>query len=247
MKARKSEVIVLGRGLAAAALAVLLVEQGRRVALLVEEPGWEQGVRPAWPGWHLPIPGVAPAAAHEAPDRLAAAGAALLAKWHAGALPGIEAQQVGHPDPLWLLDYGQLLPALGARVAAGERSWCAENTHVRGLSVIENAALGAVAEDARYDARVVVNAAEDERHAAFSRMLRQPGALALSTVVPEPSASPRLADSALAAFPGAQPFARDGGTLYVGPATVKGAWQVRGVAGWPLLALGAAAWLAEQV
>jgi hypothetical protein len=155
---RKVEIIVLGRGLAAAALAALLVARGRAVALLVEEPGWETGQRRDAPGEHQGEHIV-----------LAERGALLLAEWQAAGVPGLS-REGAH----WLLDYDRLLPALGEQIAAGERSSVALGTHVRGISVIEGAILGAIAEDARYDARIVVNAAQDERHAAFGRMMREP-------------------------------------------------------------------------
>lgn len=237
---RKVEVIVLGRGLAAAALALLLAQRGRRVALLVEEPGWDSATYPAWQGWH-----------HAKEQRVrAAAGAALLAQWQTAAMPGIAA----HPTdagPLWRLDYAALLPALGQRIEqlgepeegtrADRRStWIAQATRVRGISVIENAILGAIAEDARYDARAVVNAAEDARYSAFARMMRQPASLDLRPVTPD------LPPDTPATWPAAAAL-RDHAALEVGATPVVGAWQLRGIAGWPLLALGAALRLAEQL
>lgn len=214
---RKVETIVIGRGLAGAALAEALVQRGKRVALLVEEPGWEQGVRPASQVWHT----------GEERTALAEAGVARLRAWQAEGLPGIEQQDDG-----WLLDYDKLLPALGKRVAAGERCWMVVGTRVRGISVIENAVLGVIAEDARYDARQVINAAEDERYANLARMMRQRDALDLR---------PTSLDTPPASFP------RDHSDLALGETAVAGAWRVRGVAGWPLLALGAAARLAEAL
>ncbi len=189
---RKAEIIVLGRGLAAAALAALLVARGRTVALLVEEPSWERGMRTAKAG-----------ALTGTDAELAAHGSALLPAWQAARLPGISSAEEKEP-PVWSLDYDLLLPALGEQVAAAERCWLAMDTHVRGISVIEGAILGAIAEDSRYDARVLVNAAEDERQSAFARMMRE-------------------------------------------PQRVQGAWRINGVAGSPLLALGHAAQLAEQL
>lgn len=107
---RKVDIVVLGRGLLAATLALLLAERGKKVALLVE--GNEERVDPA-------------------------------------ILPLIE------------------------RINTFEKCYAVVGTRVRGISVIENGILGAIAEDARYDSRIVVNLAEDERHAAFRRMMHQ--------------------------------------------------------------------------
>ena len=93
------------------------------------------------------------------------------------------------PPPLWLLDYEQLLPALAERIAAGKRCWVAEATRVRGISVIENAILGAIAEDARYDARQLINAAEGKRYASFARMMRRRHSLDLVPFTPTASAT----------------------------------------------------------
>lgn len=233
---RKVDVIVLGRSLAAAALADVLAQGGRRVALLAESPGWERGVRPAWQGWHI---GQSTA--------FAQAGAALLAQWQNAGLPGIATHDVGHVYPLWLLNLDALLPALGEPIAATEGCWVATETQVRGVSVIENAILGAIAEDARYDARHVVNAGEDERHTAYSRMMREPHALDLSPVTPQVSDTVYLDAREQIGYPGAVPFTRDQTGVTVGPTSVQGAWRVAGVAGWPLLALGAAQQLATQL
>ncbi|MDQ4075438.1 MAG: hypothetical protein M3220_04235 [Chloroflexota bacterium] len=233
---RKVETIVLGRGLAAAALADTLRQQGRRVALLVEAPGWEQGTRAAWRGWHR---GSARAA-------LAERGEVLLKEWQAVGLPGITFHDVGHELPVWLLDYGQLLPAIGECIAAGEDCWVAVGTRVRGISVIENAILGAIAEDSRYDARQAINAAEDERYAAFARMMRHPDKLDLVPVTPTDNLRLGIRDDGSSAWPGASPFVRDRSEVAIEETPVMGAWRVRGVAGWPLLALGATTRLTEQ-
>ncbi len=191
------------------------------MALLVEAPGWERGARATRPDSHSDPARVA----------LAEAGAALLQGWLAEGLPGIaRADEAG--DDNWLLDYDKLLPALGERVAAGERCWLAVETRVRGISVIENAILGTIAEDSRYDARQVVNAAEDERYAAFARMIRQPDVLELTQE---------------GGHHGSPPLPRDRSALAIGETAVRGAWRMRGVAGWPLLALGAAAQLAQRL
>jgi hypothetical protein len=113
---RKVDVVVLGRGLLAATLSLLLAERGKKVALLVETPGWDIGV-----------------GSDEA-----------------------EFQRIGD------------------RISQFEKCYCVVGTRVRGISVIENAVLGAIAEDARYDSRIVINVAEDARHAAFARMMHQP-------------------------------------------------------------------------
>lgn len=68
----------------------------------------------------------------------------------------------------------EYLAAIYERIATFEKCYAVVGTRVRGISVIENSILGAIAEDARYDSRIVVNLAEDERHAAFARMMRQP-------------------------------------------------------------------------
>ncbi|HEX8681196.1 MAG TPA: hypothetical protein VF707_02710 [Ardenticatenaceae bacterium] len=233
---RKVEVIILGRGLAAAALADALAQSGRRVALLAEEPGWERGTRPAWRGWHI-----------GAQTAFAVAGAEMLAGWQAAGLPGITEHDVGHAYPFWLLDLDQLLPALGERVAASAGCWVATETRVRGVSVIENAILGVIAEDSRYDARHVVNAAEDERHAAFARMMREPQSLALSHFTPTPDETVAVSASNQVSYPAATPFLRDEPAPTLGPTSVQGAWRIAGVAGWPVLALGAATQLAAQL
>lgn len=110
---RKVDIVVLGRGLLAATLALLLAERGKKVALLVE-------------------------------------GSAELVD----------------PTTLPLLE----------RINTFEKCYAVVGTRVRGISVIENGILGAIAEDARYDSRIVVNLAEDERQTAFRRMMHQPPA-----------------------------------------------------------------------
>jgi glycine/D-amino acid oxidase-like deaminating enzyme len=115
---KRVECVVLGRGMIAATLALLLAEQGKTVALLVERR--DAGGDPVSP----------------------------------------------HDDAT--------LTALYERVASFEKCHCVVGTWVRGISVIENVILGAIAEDARYDSRIVVNASQDERHAAYARMMRQP-------------------------------------------------------------------------
>jgi thioredoxin reductase len=106
---RKVDVVVLGRGLLAATLALLVAERGKKVALLVE---------------------------------------------------GDEAV-----DPT--------VASMMERINTFEKCYAVVGTRVRGISVIENGILGAIAEDARYDSRIVVNLAEDARHAAFARMMHQ--------------------------------------------------------------------------
>ena len=251
---RKVEIVVLGRGLAASALADGLVQQGRGVALLVEQPAWEGGLRPGWEGWHVANepgnvganPSARPggkreplaAGKREGLPLLAAEGAKQLAAWQKEGLPGISSHPLGNRPPLWLLDYDQLLPALGERIAAGTGCWVAEGTRVRGISVIENAILGAIAEDARYDARQVINAAEDKRYAAFARMMRRRHSLDLVPFTPTASTSVNGTQDGQAAYPNALPFNRDRHQPMIEETTVKGAWRMYGVAGWPLLALG---------
>ncbi len=231
---RKVEVIVLGRGLAAAACAKQLVEQGRRVAWLVEQPGWETGWRPAWLGWHL---------ANPERLQLAKKGAQELAMWQADGLPGISSHIIEESQyPLWLLNYEELLPALGERIAAGTTCWVANGTYIRGISVIESAILGAIAEDARYDARELINAAEGKRYAAFARMMRRPHTLQLTLFTPTaaPNSIPPINVTAdgNATYPNARPFERDAHAPTAEETTVKGATRIYGVAGWPLLTLG---------
>lgn len=226
---RKVEVIVLGRGLAAAATADQLVQQGRRVAWLVEQPGQETGWRPAWPGWHV---------TNQARLQLATKGAEQLAKWQADGLPGISSHELDHPHPLWLLNYEQLLPALAERIAAGTRCWVANNTYIRGISVIEHAILGAIAEDARYDGRQVINAAEGKRYASFARMMRRPHRLQLASFRPTAATGISATADGNASYPNALRFQRDSHPATVEETTVKGATRVYGVAGWPLLTLG---------
>lgn len=137
---RKVDVVILGRGLLAATLALLLAEREKRVALLVEAPGWDVS-----------------AGSDEASLQL-----------------------------------------LGERLEQFEKCYCVVGTRVRGISVIENAILGAIAEDARYDSRVVVNLAEDARHSAFARMMHQ---------------SPAVSTT---------------GVTRIVPATVTGGWQLEG-------------------
>lgn len=233
---RKVDTIVLGRGLAAATLAWALAQAGRRVALLVEEPGWAADLHPAW------------VAAHPTGEQatLAARGAAMLQAWQAQGLPGITEQPIAGGESLWLLDYDRLLPALGEQLGAGEGCWCAVGTRVRGISVIENAILGAIAEDARYDARQLVNAAEDERHSAFARMMRHPRTLDLQPSAPVlPTPLPRLEQPTLALLTAPRPH--DRGAPVAEETPVRGAWRLAGVAGWPLLALGLAADLADRL
>lgn len=226
---RKVEVIVLGRGLAAAATADRLVEQGRRVALLVEQPGWETGWRPAWQGWH---------SADEKHKELAAKGADVLAMWQADGLPGITSHTVDSEYPLWLLHYEDLLPALGERIAAKERCWVANETYVRGISVIEHAILGAIAEDARYDARELINAAEGKRYTAFARMMRRPHTLQLAAFTPSADSLVNVTIDGKAHYPNATAYMRDSHPPTAEETTVKGATRLYGIAGWPLLILG---------
>jgi hypothetical protein len=233
---RKVDVIVLGRGLAAAAAADALALAGRRVALLAEAPGWERGVRPGWQGWYIGQPTV-----------FAAAGAATLERWQAEGLPGLTPHDVGHLYPLWLVNLDELLPALGERIGAAPGCWVATETQVRGVSVIENGILGAIAEDSRYDARHVVNASEDERHAAYARMMRKPHELELTLVTPHSSDEIYLKPDGVLGYPEAAPYWRDDQPIVVGPTSVQGAWRVAGVAGRPTLAIGAALHVAEQV
>jgi hypothetical protein len=234
---RKVQVIVLGRGLAAIALAERLVAAGKQIALLAEAPVLEQGTRAGYRGWHR--------STHAA--TMAAQGKELLQQWQAEGVPGLTTSVVDGPFPLWLIDYDRLFPELIRRIAAGEKSHVAESTRVRGISVIENAVLGAIAEDSRYDARQIINAAEDERYAAFARMLRHREQLALTPFSPSDTPEPRLTSEYGAGWSGALPYLRDGGELTVGKSTVTGAWHVRGVAGWPLLALGCAVQLARHL
>ncbi len=107
---RKVDVVVLGRGLFAATLAVILADRGKKVALLVE--GNEETVDPA------------------------------------------------------------LFPLI-QQLNSIEKCYAVVGTWVRGISVIENSILGAIAEDARYNSRLVLNLAEDARHAAIARMMHQ--------------------------------------------------------------------------
>lgn len=232
---RRVEIIVLGRGLAATALADLLAAAGRRVALLVESPGFESDRRPAWRGWHT-----------ESAAALAAQGQRLLKQWTDDGLPGIHPIPANNP-PAALLDLNHLLPALGARVAAAEGCYLGRGGRVRGISVIENTVLGAIAEEARYDGRIVVNAAEDGRYNAFARMLHRPSHLELSPFSPAPAETVHIEAAGVARYPDAVPFSRDRAPAEAGPTGVEGAFQIRGVAGWPLLALGAAARLADTI
>jgi glycine/D-amino acid oxidase-like deaminating enzyme len=232
---RKVEVVVLGRGLAAVALAWLLAEQGRSVALLVESPGLESGPRPGWRGWH-----------RGPPSSLAAAGEEQLRRWYDAGVPGIEAHDAGE-WPLWLLDYDLLLPDLADGLRAQKGCFVATGTRVRGISIIENRVLGAIAEDARYDARSLVNAAEDERYAAFMRMMRQPDNLELQPFSPIASPSIHFASDGTPAYPRATPFLRDRLPPAGESLSTAGACRIRGVAGWPLLALGAARHLLTRV
>lgn len=116
---RKVDIVILGRGLLAGTLALLLAERRKRVAWLVEATGTADDDTP-------------------------------------------------------ITDIDPLLQAMGERLAAIDKCYFITNTRVRGVSVIENAILGAIAEDARYDAPVVMNASQDERYAAYARMMRQP-------------------------------------------------------------------------
>ncbi|MCB0078206.1 MAG: hypothetical protein KDD73_12400 [Anaerolineales bacterium] len=144
---RKVELIVLGRGLAPALIAARLAEAGRRVAWLVERPGLQTG--------RIQI----------------AQGDAPLDAWLQEWQPGGGSSPAGEG---WQLDLDMLLPALAAQVAAHDHCWATVGTWVRGISVIEQRVLGAIAEDSRYDAKRIVNAAEGPRYAAFARMLRHP-------------------------------------------------------------------------
>ncbi len=226
---RKVEVIVLGRGLAAAAMANQLVEQGRRVALLTEEPGPETGLRAAWQGWH---------STDQTCKELAAKGAETLSMWQVDGLPGITSHTIDSEYPLWLLNYELLLPALGERIAAGERCWVANETYIRGISVIERAILGAIAEDARYDGRQVINAAEGKRYAAFARMMRRRHTLQLASFAPTTASLIGATTDGHATYPNATPYMRDSHPPTIEETTVKGATRLYGIAGWPLLILG---------
>jgi hypothetical protein len=232
---RKVEVVVLGRGLAAVALAWLLADQARSVALLVESPGLELGPRPAWRGWH-----------HGEHPSIAAAGEEQLRAWYEAGVPGIDAHDAGE-WPLWLLDYGLLLPALTEQIAGKKGCFTAMGTRVRGISIIENRALGAIAEDARYDARGVVNAAEDDRYAAFARMMRQPHSLDLQPFSPVSSPRVHFVSNGTPAYPGAAPFLHDRLPPTGEGLSAAGAYHIHGVAGWPLLALGVARELARHI
>ncbi len=147
---RKVDIVVLGRGMVAATLALLLAERGKRIALLTEATTPESDLDP-------------------------------------------------------------LIQAMGERLAAIEKCYFITGTRVRGISVIEKTILGAIAEDARYDAPVVINAAEDDRHAAYARMMHQPRStyqgvarIAPTTVkggwqlegTPDPATIPQLAHTA---------------------------------------------------
>lgn len=222
-RVQKVEIVVLGRGLAAVALAAQLAAQGRAVALLAEALPLAGGV---WP---------ASLADHEGDaGALAEAGAAQLMAWQGEGVPGIAGA-----DGVWQVDYDALLPALAARVEAGPRCAVATEGRVRGLSVIEGAFLGAIAEEARYDAKRLVNAAEDDRYTAFSRMLRQPHALEFFPFAPTAS------ENAAHATP--QPPRRTAPAPVAEEMTVRRAWRMHGVTGWPLLAVGLARNLAERL
>jgi hypothetical protein len=164
-----------------------------------------------------------------------------LAAWQVEGLRGIESYSLADAPPLWLLDYDELLPALGERIAAGTGCWVAEGTRVRGISVIEKAILGAIAEDARYDARQLINAAEDKRYRAFSRMMRQRDALDLLPFTPTQSTIPQASPDGQASYPNVTAFERDRHPPTLEQTSVKGGWRIRGVAGWALLALGVVA------
>ena len=222
-RVQKVEVVVLGRGLMALALADLLVSQGRAVALLAEQPTFAGG---RWPATLAEHTGAA--------LPLAEAGAAQLAAWQDEGLPGLTGGA-----GTWQVDYGALLPALADRIAAGTRCAVVTEGRVRGLSVIEGAFLGAIAEEARYDARLVVNAAEDERYASFSRMLRQPHALEFFPFAPTASENAAHAQPTSAQRSAPTPVAE--------PLEVRGAWRLYGATGWPLLTLGLARELAGRL
>ena len=114
----------------------------------------------------------------------------------------------------------------------------AHETYIRGISVIENAILGAIAEDARYDGRRVINAAEGKRYASFARMMRRRHTLQLTTFTPIAVTTISAAADGTASYPNAQPFQRDLQPPTIEETTVKGATRLYGIAGWPLLTLG---------
>lgn len=293
---QKADVIVIGSGLAAHALAWLLARQGRRVALLAEaDPApWAlpdfvlwQPVGPrlaaALRGWDvlaavaesLEGPAWTPLEAHpllapgdepELAARLARANDRALT----AAAPGGSTRLRGV-----LFEPARLLPAM-ARAVEARGGAVERGARVRGISVIEDEVLGAVSAAARWGAPVVVNAADDERAMAVARMAREPLDL---TFVPAPLIHCRTSGEDVAAtlhgearwndaaggsyVLGASPLLQPTGACrtlamvtrsaltqppLAGPAErVRGSWRLLGTAGWPLVALGAATQLAEQL
>ncbi|HBY95500.1 MAG TPA: hypothetical protein DEP84_16350, partial [Chloroflexi bacterium] len=213
---QKADVIVIGGGLAAHALALLLTRKGRRVALLAERRPLPAALpdfvlwQPAGPRLTAALRGgetldalieslpgltwtrlearlrLAPEDERELAARLALAGERHRTMRAPGRSPLLHGV---------LFETGQALPAMAQAIEAGggivERA-----ARVRGISVIGDEVLGAVSDAARWDALAVVNAADDERAMAMARMAREPLDL---TFVPSPLVHCQPSDEAAAA------------------------------------------------
>lgn len=266
----KADLLVVGEGLTALLLALEAGRAGRRV-VLVREHGWPVPPGPAeWPAVS-PMGGAERRALAQPGWSLLASLAEHLPGVHLGEIAWLEASDTSPQRvPAAWLDAGRLFPALAEEVKrAGVE---VVRTTVRGISVIEGQVLGVVTEARRWDGRGMVIATEEAARAyALTRMAQDPQRVEEVTWPlrrllreGEARASPTgifwTAEGAAwlwGGLPGVQlsgpcltdvPLSSPEHAPRVGPsARVKGLWYALGTRGWPLVAAGAAHFLAEKV
>lgn len=269
-RTQKADAIVIGGGLAATAAARFLARAGRTVTLILESEGLPPPLAD-FPALHR-LPQRRDLAAAGL-TLLAAEGAGvgwapLAARVVGPPLPDSATELPGAlvDQPALMAAWRDEVRAAGGRVVA---------TRVRGLSIIEGVVLGAITEAGRWDAPLLLNASDDERAIALGRMARESFDLALLPVPlshcptlasdgarataggalawPDGRTGSFVVGESSLLFPeGTHCVARDmvarsplDRPLLLGAGSARGAWRLLGTAGWPLLALGAAHWLAQ--
>ncbi|MDQ7028530.1 MAG: hypothetical protein Q9O62_01480 [Ardenticatenia bacterium] len=266
----KAEVIVIGEGVAALLVAHRLGLAGRRTVLVLEAPFRPPPGPAEW--MTVPLIGGAErqALAQSGWEHLEHHGNALPGLRFGEAEWVAEESAPRRVPALWY-DAARLLPALADR--AGEAGVKVVCTRVRGISVIEGRVLGVVTEARRWDARRLVIAAEQrERAHALTRMAQVPQQIPETTW---PLRRLHHGESSARSGPTGLLWPAEGGLWLwgtvpnieqsgpclanvplsppehspaVGPAPrVHGLWWALGMAGWPLVAAGAALRLAREL
>lgn len=294
---QKADVIVIGSGIAAYASALTLARSGLRVGLLVERepervtlpdfPLWQpQGPRltAALRGWRAWWEEIQPSLSEPVSTRLEAR--LLLTNGEKQALDGRLSQTGDSPrvaqttDGGWLFqgalfDLDRLFAAM-AQAITSAGGVVQSGARVRGVSVIEGQILGVISEAARWDARILLNASDDERAMAVARMAREPVDLSFVSV-PLVRCGTAAGEVSVTLSGDACWRDADGSTWVLGESPlvrpenpcrtvatvtrsaqsrpplagrseeVRGSWRGLGTAGWPFVALGTAAEVVQQV